>query len=396
MFQNNAKKTGVYQTTGLRHLTGVKWKFRQSTDVASVIPGLLWSLSVDNGVVCTVGSGGNIYGLDINTGQQLWRYQLGHENLIFPLTVANQTVYIGYRQLNTTNRNEHIHAIDIQSGQLKWQFTIEFQPSMPTFTSMLSFSAPAINNEVLYIGASNGELYALNSHSGELIWNFKTTKNMSLAAPAIGQDTVCICCSDGYLYAVDTIAKEQKWKFEIGPFPIKVSPYPAITDRRVYIVTSDNTLYALELDTGEILWTFNVRNLLLSSPAVTKEIICINGGENYLYALDSETGQLRWSFKAGNIDQSSNPIIADREIYFGSQRFLKAVDLETGQQLWQFEIPFSDKWMLDPQTWLYGLMNQSLKIFTGDTQSFEKFSDPVVANGTVYVSCSNGYVYAIY
>lgn len=395
MFRSNFQRTGVEQATGIRNLTGIKWKFQQSSINTSFSFNYNLSISLGNGVICTCNNDGDIYGLNASTGIQLWRYQLGKDKAVFSPTILNEVVYIIYRDLNTVNRNEHILAINLRSGELKWQFIIELQPSVPNFTSMFSYCLPVINNEIMYIGGSSGRLYALNINSGQLIWDYKITQNMSMASPAIKEALLYICSSDGYLYALNTINKEQKWKFEIGPFSLTSSPCPAIANEKIYIVSSNNTLHALNIETGEDLWNFNIRNLPFSFPAITKRIVCIHGGENYFYALESETGQQLWSFKANDKNSYSNPIIAEQAVYFGSQEFLKALDLETGKQLWQFEIPLSDRWMLNPQKWLYGIANQLIKIFTDD-EHLEKFSEPVVADGVIYVSCSNGYVYALH
>lgn len=152
----------------------------------------------------------------------------------------------------------------------------------------------------------------------------------------------------------------------------------------------------MNLQTGQPLWTFTVNNLLLYSPTITEQTVCINCGDDYLYALNPETGERLWRFKIEYARFWSNPIISEKTVYIGTQEFLQALDLETGEQLWRFETPLSDRWVLDPQMWFYGSVNQLMKIFTGNTYNLEKFSEPVVADGVIYVSCSNGYVYALH
>lgn len=397
MFRANFQRTGVYQTTSVRQLKGLKWKFRQSPNVASAIPGTNRGLAVGDGVACVEAPGGNLYGLDDQTGQQLWTCQLGKGKKLFFPGIANGVLYIGSRQFDSPIRDDYLYAIDVKSGQHNWKLKIPFQSSSLSFASVFSYSSPAVVNEVVYIGGSDGNLYAIDTSSRELIWSFKTTKNMALTSPAVDKEILCVCSNDGYLYAIDLNARQLRWKFEIGALSNFYSSCPAIANEVVYISSSDNTFSALNLQDGRSLWTFNATsNLPLYSPAITEHIVCIGSSENLLYSLNVETGQPLWTFKLEDMQHCSEPIIAEETVYIGSQGFLLALDLETGEQLWQFQTPSLDQWILDPQMWVYGLANQLVKAFTGNTHNLEKFSEPVIDNGVVYVSCSNGYFYALY
>lgn len=392
MFRANSQRTGVYKTTGVRQLQGLKWKSRRSSTVTA----WKWGLAVGSGVVCVDSPSGNLYGLDLQAGEQLWLCQLGKGKKFFPLAIADGVVYVGSRQLDSMTRDEYLHAIDIQTGQVKWQSQLLVQLSFPSFDSVFSFSSPAIVDRVAYIGANDGNLLAIDTSSGELIWSFKTTKNMPLTSPAADKETVCVYSRDGYLYAIDVETKQQRWKFEIGALPIFLSSVTAIANGRVYTSSSDNTFNALDLQTGQSIWAFAAGNQPFYSPAVTEQVVCVGNGEGQLYALDVETGQPIWRFRTENMRRWSDPIIAERVVYIGSQGFLQALDLETGEKLWRFETPLPDQWILDPNFWLYGLMNQLVKVFTGDTHDLEKFSAPVIADGVIYISCSNGYLYALH
>ena len=74
-----------------------------------------------------------------------------------------------------------------------------------------------------------------------MIWTFPT-EDITFSAPAIAGDTVYVGSYDKNLYAIDYQTGRQLWQFraESG-----VSS-PAIDDGIVYVGTEDGTFYALQ------------------------------------------------------------------------------------------------------------------------------------------------------
>ncbi len=65
MFRANLQRTGVYNTKGIHQLTELKWKFK-TEDVDS-------SPAIADGVVYFGSFDGNLYAVDIKTGQEKWK-----------------------------------------------------------------------------------------------------------------------------------------------------------------------------------------------------------------------------------------------------------------------------------------------------------------------------------
>ncbi len=66
-----------------------------------------------------------------------------------------------------------VNAIDIATGELKWDFTTQGDP----------WSSPAVSNGVVYIGATGGYLYALDGASGTELWKVKTGPALKTVEP---------------------------------------------------------------------------------------------------------------------------------------------------------------------------------------------------------------------
>lgn len=388
MFRANFQRTGVYSTLEVHQLNGLKWQSRKAPDF------LTWCFGFDvaEGIVCVGNRDRNLYGLDSETGQQLWAHQLGEKFFSSPV-IFDGIVYVSSLEFNGATTHQYLRAIDIKSGQQLWKFILDFQPSSLLYGSVPS--SPVVSQGKVYIGGTDGYLYGIDISSAESGWSFKTTKNMPLTPPALKNDIICVASGDGYLYAIELSTGQQKWKYEIGGLKPFSPSYPAISNQSVYIISSDNTLHSLNLQTGELCWTFKDRGMHLYAPIVSEQAIYIGGSNTSLCALDINTGEILRTFPTGNMKHRSNPVMAGNTIYIGGQGFLQALDSDTGEELWQFTTPLPENIMLEPQ-WLIGKLGEQIfSKLTGAEFNTEKFSTPIINNGMIYAGCKNGYLYAL-
>ena len=224
-------------------------------------------------------------------------------------------------------------------------------------------------------------------------WTFHT-EGAVVASPAISAGVIYIGSTDGFMYAIDEATGAQKWK--INPVEPVVSS-AAVANGIVYFLGSNGTLYARIAETGANKWRFSTRgerrfearglhgltpaaqtiadpmDLFLSSPAVENGHVVFGSSDGNVYALDAATGILQWSFPTGNVVHAS-PAIANNTVYVGGfDSYLYALDLETGREKWRFHAGE------DP-------VNHNQVGFQ---------SSPAVVDGTVYVGCRDGHVYAL-
>lgn len=128
-------------------------------------------------------------------------------------------------------------------------------------------SSPIISNNVVFVGSSEQNLYAIDAFTGDIIWAYKTEGSIN-STPLVVQGKVMFLSYDGYFYALDQTSGELSWKFKTGGEKIfEVKDYynssfepdfwdfylsSAITkDSLVYFGSSDSNLYALNINSGE-------------------------------------------------------------------------------------------------------------------------------------------------
>jgi hypothetical protein len=88
MFRANLQRTGIYATLGIKHLRGVKWKFRTER----VIEAWFSSPTVTGGVVYFGSDDSYLYAVDARTGKLKWRFKTGGVVYSSPC-VVNGVVY---------------------------------------------------------------------------------------------------------------------------------------------------------------------------------------------------------------------------------------------------------------------------------------------------------------
>src|SRR5262249_5134086 len=89
--------------------------------------------------------------------------------------------------------------------RVKWKF--------PTGNRIVA--SPVIEGHILYSGGDDGNVYALDSETGQQIWKLKTRGPVS-ATPAIANGTLYVGSYDGNFYAINAGTGALKWKFASG------------------------------------------------------------------------------------------------------------------------------------------------------------------------------------
>ncbi len=158
-------------------------------------------------------------------------------------SLANGTVYFG-------SDDEHLYAVDIQTGQEKWRFKTDGEVNVPS----------AVADGTVFFGSNDDYLYAVDTESGQEKWRFETDSNV-IFAPVIADGTVFFGSNDDYLYALDTESGQEKWRFETerdtssrSNFRI-VDSSPAIGDGTIFFGHVDY-LFAVDIETGQEKWKF--------------------------------------------------------------------------------------------------------------------------------------------
>jgi outer membrane protein assembly factor BamB/HEAT repeat protein len=194
-----------------------------------------------------------------------------------------------------------------------------------------SGQAAVVGNRV-WLSSAGGFLYALNRHTGKLIWQFYAGGAIK-SSVTYWNNRIYFGSRGHHLYCVNATTGKLLWKFRTPGKDVDSSPI--IWKGRLYWGSEDSHLYAMDPLDGKIFWKYKTMGSIESSPTIVGEQIFINSYDGHLHALDLQTGKLRWRFKTGD-DTDTTPTYQDGILYFGSENgLIYAVDAETGELQWE-------------------------------------------------------------
>ena len=255
-------------------------------------------------------------------------------------------------------------------------------------------------NGVVYIGAYDNNLYALNAASGEFIWKFASEGGV-VSKPATFEGNVIFGSEDTRLYVVSPRTGNIQWTYYTEG-PIRSSP--VVVDRHVFIGSDDNHLHIVNANTGRRALKFNAGTPIRSTPLVHQEAIYFGTESGDFFCIDFQ-GKMKWQVRAKRAVTSS-PVIADDVVYFGSMDgTFYAVEAKTGWVIWRFRLgrgTISTPTIIDQLAFI-GSVNGSFYCINTRTNkeswSFETDNQitgsPLVYRDSVYFGGVDGNIYCL-
>ena len=233
-----------------------QYKFPRVGSAYNNVGGHVTSPVVSEGLVL-VGAAQTFHALEAETGREIWMFKT-QEPIASSATVGDNIVYF--------TDFTHLYALDLKTGKERWNFT---------YQDMTLLFAPIIIEDQVVV-TSGKTVYALDRHSGEVLWT-KSLDAESLTPSAAGGNMVYIK-SVNQLFALDRFSGETIWSYQVTDF---VS-LPVITETQIFIITragGNGQLRALRLSDGQEIWQSDHVQIANAAPIVA-------GGQVYVRTID--------------------------------------------------------------------------------------------------------------
>ena len=210
---------------------------------------------------------------------------------------SDGVVYVGTREGKVKALN------DDGSGEVNVRWTY---PEGEDQQIIGVFNTPVVGDQLVYVSAADGVLYALDKDSGlpeGKGWSrnlVDSDEDLNLVGgPALHEDLkiVLVGSEDNNLYALDSATGEIRWVFGAND---KIWSTPAISGGTVYFGSHDKNVYAVDLLTGQEKWRFTTGGAVVARPRIWRNMVIIGSFDRKLYALDVKGGGLQWEFESGN------------------------------------------------------------------------------------------------
>lgn len=288
-----------------------------------------------------------------------WKYAVPGGSFDATAVIADGAAFLG-------DFDGVVHAIDLASGELRWNSP----------TDSLIFAAGAVRDGSFYVGDADGRFHCIDTKTGEEKWRIETGAEIN-SSPNFHKDTVIIGSQDSVLYCIQATTGEINWKYQI---PDQIQSTPAIVENRTFLLGCDGVLHIIDLDQGKpigqigimdqtrvapavlgdrlffgtygeqvygvnwkqdkVLWTYQNEQRHFrfdSSAAATNEVVVIGSDDKLVHALDPDNGKRIWMFPTrGRV--VSSPVIVGPRVFVGSaDGRLYALDLKTGTKQWEYD-----------------------------------------------------------
>jgi outer membrane protein assembly factor BamB len=245
-----------------------------------------------------------------------WKFQTGDRVVTSPV-LAEGNVYFG-------SFDGNIYSIDSETGEKNWAYGTD---------DSVRAIAGKYEDGVFYVGSNDGNLYALEAETGELIWKYETGGDV-VCSPSVEDGRIYFGSRDSTFYCLSAETGEKVWGYD-GTGKVCGSS-PAIYDDKVYFGSLDSSVYCLDLD-GEVSWEYETGDMVVTSPAVYADTVYLGSADKVLYSLDPDTGEEIWSRDMGGII-SASPVPYEENILMGVHRgenrgSMYVVDSESGKTL---------------------------------------------------------------
>jgi len=311
LFRGDPRMTGV-SSSKLPDRLDERWTFKCKDAVESapaIADGVVYVASVDK----------HLYALDLATGKEKWKTQLG------PMKAAPAVhkgrVYVG-------DMDGKFHAVEAATGKKLWTFETNAE---------IHAGANFFKDDIL-IGSHDSTLYRLTP-DGKKVWQFMIDGPVNGAAAVAGDRTFLAGC-DSVLHVVELNNGTSVGNVDLGG---QAAATAAVGDDLVVVGTMTNQVVGIDWKSLKKVWEFEPKRRsqpFYASAALADKLVVTGSRDKKVYALDRATGQERWSFiTEGMVDGS--PVIVGSRVYAGclsSTGEFYVLDLTTGKEVQQIAL----------------------------------------------------------
>jgi outer membrane protein assembly factor BamB len=246
--------------------------------------------------------GGRAYALNVATGATIWSRDLSSASESSPL-LADGRVFFG-------SQNGTVYALNASNGSVIWTYRAGGAVK----------ASPTLSGGVLYFGDYSGHVQAVGERAGHRLWRSSSEgallgSGTFYSTSAVFYGRVFLGNTDGRVYAYDASTGKLDWAVQTGAY---VYASPAVTNApglgpMIYLGSYDGTFYALNARSGHIAWKFDAHGKISGSATIVgRTVYFADLGTHRTYGLGISTGRVSFEKGTGSFD----PVISDgKNIY---------------------------------------------------------------------------------
>ena len=177
--------------------------------VARVSSEILAAPTAGSGIVVVRTGDGNVFGLDSDTGSEIWNYDRRVPSLT--LRGTSSPVINGSLVL-TTFGNGRIVALELSSGKVRWDSPLAIASGRSDLERMVDVDAePVIVGTTCYVASFHGGVVAMSTIDGQIEWSRDISSYTNIS---VSREHVFLADDEGAIWALDRRTGTSVWKEE--------------------------------------------------------------------------------------------------------------------------------------------------------------------------------------
>jgi outer membrane protein assembly factor BamB len=240
---------------------------------------------------------GRVVALDSANGHFRWSRNLPSRAESSPLLDRGMLIF--------GSENGTVYALSARTGHIVWTYRAAGAVK----------ASPSASGGDLYFGDYSGQLQAVSERTGRRIWRSGSGGALlgsgtfySTAAVIYGR--VYLGNTDGRVYAYDASSGKLDWAVQTGAY---VYSSPAVANApgfgpTIYTGSYDGTFRAINARSGRVQWRYDAGGKISGSATVIGDVVYFSDlGTHHTYGLGISTGRVLFSVDTGAFD----PAISD-------------------------------------------------------------------------------------
>jgi len=345
---------------------------------------------------------------------QAWRTGIGSgsggaEVLLDQPVVAGGRIYV-------MDAAATVSALDETTGSRIW--SVGLRPEKERGDA--AGGGVAIVDGRVYATTGYGEVLALNSADGAILWRKKVSGPVR-GAPTVLGERVYALSIDNQLFALSTANGDTVWSHAglVEAAGVLGAVSPAASPTLVVVPYSSGEIYALRAENGRVAWQDSLASIrrgaalgdladIRALPVIDRGLVIAVSHSGRMAAIDERIGARVWEQDVGGVHTPAS--VGDFVFVSTNDAEVVALDRRTGRVRWvsQLELYRDAKERRYPYTWagpvlagnrlwlagsngqLVGLSPENGAVAVRYDLPGPSYLPPVVANNTLYVLTDNG------
>lgn len=205
---------------------------------------------------------GNIYGLNSETGVEMWNY----DRTVPALTLRGNAAPVIDDELVLAGFDSgRLVALDLKTGRPNWDSPLAIPSGRSDLERMVDVDAePVVVGATAFVASFHGGVAAISTLDGQIEW---TREISSYAELSLGEGRVYVTDEDGSVWALDRDTGASVWKQDGLKFRFATAP----VFHRGYVIVGDFEGYVHWLDatTGDFVFRDQVDDYRIITPAIS-------------------------------------------------------------------------------------------------------------------------------